>query len=577
MQLFDHNEPQHQPIISGDIIDQFYAPVQFDTLTLLASDFERTKARLIEVHGIITQEKVSGVLGYFFAGNSTDKYGHSSSLRHDASFTETFLLEGALNELTASFWQRALSQTDLMEFMPQNRRSQWNETLNAWRKHGYKRGENPEMDLPAFTLDTLRATVQGLLARRAEFLAERVDGIFQALSRTHVSNAPEGFQKRMILSHVYSDWGSACHGREGYIHDLRLVVAKFMGRDEPCRATTAKLLAVARANRGEWIEADGGSIRIRAYKVGTAHLEVHPEMAWRLNSILAYLHPAAIPESFRKRPARAKAAGFTSKALFDKPLSNAIAAILCDMETYTTLEKTGNFRREFDRKEVKNSLSISYRSGETSKHLLAEVGEIMEALGGVLTTCSKHGRLTYWQFDYYPNELVKEVAIQGFIPDQKSHQFYPTPTAVGQRLVDWLDIQQADTCCEPQAGQGGIADLLPKDRTLCVEISPLHCKILREKGHTVHEGDFLAWNPGICFSVIAMNPPFSEGRWQEHLRYSSAFVEVGGRIGAVLPMSARSQAVDLLPGFDLEFSEPIENAFSGTTISVLLLKATKRA
>ncbi|MDX1297843.1 MAG: restriction endonuclease subunit M, partial [Pseudomonas sp.] len=125
-------------------------------------------------------------------------------------------------------------------------------------------------------------------------------------------------------------------------------------------------------------------------------------------------------------------------------------------------------------------------------------------------------------------------------------------------------------------GQGGIADLLPKDRTRCVEISPLHCDILRKKGHNVIEGDFLSWNPGVEFSVIAMNPPFSEGRWQAHLKHAGSLVADGGRIGAVLPLSARSKAADLLPGFDLEFSEPISNAFSGTSISVILLKAVKR-
>ncbi|MFB8831929.1 hypothetical protein ACE0DR_27655 [Azotobacter sp. CWF10] len=43
----------------------------------------------------------------------------------------------------------------------------------------------------------------------------------------------------------------------------------------------------------------------------------------------------------------------------------------------------------------------------------------------------------------------------------------------------------------------------------------------------------------------------------------------------MLPLSARQQAAELLPGFDLEFSTPIDNAFAGTSISVLLLKATK--
>ncbi|HFF2264162.1 TPA: hypothetical protein ACTL7U_006432, partial [Pseudomonas aeruginosa] len=63
MQLFE-NDRHSSPVIHGDVIDQFFAPVQFDALTLLAGDYEREKARVIEVHGIITQEKVSGVLGY---------------------------------------------------------------------------------------------------------------------------------------------------------------------------------------------------------------------------------------------------------------------------------------------------------------------------------------------------------------------------------------------------------------------------------------------------------------------------------------------------------------------------------
>ncbi|MDM9653242.1 hypothetical protein QU755_17665 [Pseudomonas wenzhouensis] len=110
-----HHEPT--PIIQGEILDQFYAPVQFDALTLLVSEFERLRNRIIDVHGIVSQERVSGVMGYFFKGNGSDKYGHNASLRHQNSFTEVFNLDGAINELTATFWDRALRQTDLMEFM----------------------------------------------------------------------------------------------------------------------------------------------------------------------------------------------------------------------------------------------------------------------------------------------------------------------------------------------------------------------------------------------------------------------------------------------------------------------------
>ena len=575
MYAFESNNTNPGRPVQAEFIDSFFAPIQFDVLTQLASEHDRERARVIEVHGMITQEKVSGVLGYFFHGNGGDKYGRSASIRHANSFEEIFRLEGALNELTAHYWHRALSLTDLLEQMPQARRDQWHESLNAWREHGYKRGAKPELDMPEFNLDNLRATIQGLIARRAEFIAERVDGIFRALSRTHVTNQPEGFSKRAIMSHVFNEWGSADYSRVGYIHDLRLVVAKFMGRDEPCRESTTKILMLAKAERGEWIEIDGGSVRLRAYKVGTVHVDVHPEMAYRLNAVLAYLYPLAIPESFRKRPVRAKAAGFRSKTLYDRLLPNAVISLLSSMEPYAIYEKSPSFRREFERIVMPNTLHIPGRALTDSKHLLNEVGAVLEALGGVQMACTRHRHLSYWQFDYDPSQVIAEVVAQGYLPDQRSYQFYPTPKDVAQQLVNWLEISATDTVCEPQAGQGGIADLLPKDRTRCVEISPLHCQILRQKGHNVIEGDFLAWSPGIRFSVIAMNPPFSEGRWQAHLQHAGAMVEPAGRLGAVLPLSAVRQAASLLSGFDLQFSEPICNAFTGTSIDVVLLKATR--
>ncbi len=576
MQLFDiESDDNASVILANEVLDRFYAPVQYDALSELAAEFERTKQRIIEVHGMVTTERVSGVLGYFFSGNSRDQYGSYASLKHTNSIDEVFQLEGALNDLTSTYWQRALNLTNLMDVMPQERRSQWHKTLNAWREHGYKPGVDPKLDMPPFNQDNLRSTLQSLMARRAEFVAERVDGIFRALSRAHVTNCPEGFYKRMIMNAVFNDWGSTCWERVGYVHDLRLVIAKFMGRDEPDRSSTETIMSCARAQTGEWIECDGGSLRIRAYKVGTAHLEVHPEMAWRLNNILAYLYPLAIPESSRKAPKKSRGKSFKDRPLFERPLSNAVVTLLSQAETFYTLEKSTSFRREYDRTEIRNSLSIKSGSN-VSKHLLAEVDAIMSALGGVQHAGGKNLHLRYWQFDYCPNEIVKQVAAQGYLPDHKSFQFYPTPPSVAERLLDMAELTHADIILEPSAGQGGIADYLPRDRTLCVELSPLHCSILKQKGHQAIQGDFLSWDAGTDFTAVLMNPPFSEGRWQAHLEKAASLIAPLGRVVAVLPASAINQAEKVLPGFDLEFSETITNAFAGTSVSVVLLKATRK-
>ncbi len=57
-----------------------------------------------------------------------------------------------------------------------------------------------------------------------------------------------------------------------------------------------------RERRGEWVTLDGGAMRLRVYGNGNAHLEVHPEMAWRLNAVLASIYPTAIAEPNRRRP-----------------------------------------------------------------------------------------------------------------------------------------------------------------------------------------------------------------------------------------------------------------------------------
>src|SRR5690606_30066790 len=110
--------------------------------------------------------------------------------------------------------------------------------------------------------------------QRDKFFAERIDGIFRALSRSHVTNRPEGFSRRMIL--FLGEYG---YYNVGHIHDLRCVIARIRGlRDEPGHyATTYDIRHIPR--NGQWHALDGGTLRLRLYKKGTAHLEVDETVA----------------------------------------------------------------------------------------------------------------------------------------------------------------------------------------------------------------------------------------------------------------------------------------------------------
>ena len=511
---------------SADLVLQepFYAPSTEGALDHLFSQREAVKGRIEAIASFMDGE-ARQALQHFLTGAEVA----SSFTRGVPEASELLNVERAVASLDATLWSRAMEMTDVMDCMPETRRHEWHEQI---QKH----------KTPEFVPDNVLPTFEFLLGNRAKFLAEKVDGLFRNLSRAHVTNQPEGFGKRMILQYVISDGGSySDHTKVGYIHDLRSVIARFMGRDDPQHEDTRVAIARATECAGQWITLDGGALRLRVYRgVRTGHLEVHPDMAWRLNAILASLHPAAIPSQFREPPKR-KVREF---ALMQKPLPFEVIGLL------RSLRRDGN------------RLVPPY-GFDADKAQRRRLGEVIAAIGG-----SPDG--DGWVFDYDPAEVIAEVLTSGCIPDEVSHQFYPTPDWLAAQAVEAAQIGPDDTCLEPSAGLGALADLMPKGRTVCVEVNGLHCVALASKGHDVVEADFLAWRGG-PFDRVVMNPPYSEGRWLAHLERAAGMVKPVGRLVAILPESARTKK--LLPGWETSWGEV--HKFPGTSISVSILTAVK--
>jgi hypothetical protein len=534
----------------AELVDEtahFFAPVSSDIFNELIGQYQSMRARVEAVAATVHGE-TEAAMDYFLEGNRDPHTG-----RYSVAAKKLFQLKGAIACLNAAYWSKTLALTDVLSLMPQKRRDEWNKTIH-------------DMTTPDFTEEAVRPTIVELLNMRAQFVAERVDGIFRGLSGEHVTNAPEGFGKRMIIARVLSAYDTSDHSTCGLINDLRCVVAKFMGREEPSWHASSDLIPILKRRWGEWVTIDGGAIKIRLYKKGTAHMEVHPDMAWRLNSILANLYPLAIPAQFRQKPKR-KVKDFQMMA---RPLPFAVLALLGGMREATERMEPNWPERH---RKIPNS-----RKFDSSRHTGAgaEAGRVLQAIGG--TPAGKYG--DYFQFDYDPSEVLDEIVASGCIPDQKAHQFYPTPEALARIAVELADIGDTDLVLEPSAGQGGIADYLPKDRTTCIEISPLNCTVLKAKGHNVIEGDFIVWadhSPyDAPFDVVVMNPPFSDGRAKLHTEFASTKVRPAGRLVAILPASMRGK--DFLgSGWVHEWSSVFDNEFSGTSVSVVMLKATRGA
>lgn len=562
----------------------FFAPVSFDLISSLLSEYEAHRHSIAAVAEFVSGRTASSVIHYFLEGNRTEERGRMSL---EMSSAQLFDPAGAMGALRAAHWSKALQLTDVLDLMPQKRRDEWHAQIKHpcgsrkdWHTVRNERAQWPERfddqgeyldpaeayaqpPLPDFSEDTVRNTLAGLLAMRAQFLGERVDGIFRGLSGEHVTNAPEAFGKRMIVAHVLTSYDTSNHSQTGMINDLRCVIAKFMGRDEPrfC-ATDSLLMRSLKGNWGQWVTVDGGALRIRLYKKGTAHLEVHPDMAWRLNQILAHLYPAAIPAEFRQRPKRRA----RTVELIRRPLPFAVLAVLGDLKP-ATRKRVPDWPERWD--EVRNT--VAFYGRDLDKHVAEEVRGVLQALGG---TPTENG--LWFEFDYYPFEVIREVVVSGCMPDTKAHQFYPTRERLAREVIDLADIGDDDQCCEPSAGTGGLADYMPKDRTTCVEVSSLHCKVLAAKGFNVVCDDFLAWSElsgkAGSFDPLVMNPPFDCGRWRAHVDHAAQLVRQGGRLVAILPSSARGTE---LPDFNTTWAGPYVNEFPGASVEVVVLVAEK--
>jgi hypothetical protein len=534
----------------------FFAPSTEGALDGLLAKRETMRARIEAVAAALDGDAMGHYLGGVVARRGVGR-GRETELRVD----ELFCVPNAVAHLDAALWQQAMAMTDVLSLMPQKRREEWHEQIR-------------QNTTPAFTADNVIPTFEALLHSRSQFFAERVDGIFQALSRNHVTNQPEGFGKRMILNYAWRGC-YADHDRAGYINDLRAVVAKFMGREEPHWNATGEVIRIAAGNSGKWMTLDGGALRIRVYKgVGTAHLEVHPDMAWRLNAVLASLHPQAIPAKFRERPARERKA--KDFALMSDLLPFQVIAQLAAMRQ--AREHTGERDRDghYRMRNVPNALEFDY--GDFDAGVRGRAEEALAQLGGV-----KIGRA--WHFDYEPDPVLNEVICSGAIPDRKSHQFYPTPSWLAERVIAEAEIPETlDGGCmfpvvlEPSAGLGALADKCPNPVTVtCVEVSELHCRVLGGKGYNTVNADFLEWAPGCRarFDRIVMNPPFAGGRAAMHLEAAAGLLAPGGRLVAILPSSMRGKNV--LPGMSVQWSEVIENAFPDASVNVVIATVERPA
>lgn len=171
-------------------------------------------------------------------------------------------------------------------------------------------------------------------------------------------------------------------------------------------------------------------------------------------------------------------------------------------------------------------------------------------------------------------------------PKINPYSLFETPEAAISDLFPVADFPEPTEypfiILEPQAGKGAIARALrhryPMARIDCYEIDPVNREILRGQGFNVVGDDFLKAPSSQDYDLIAMNPPFENKNWIEHLLKAHSLLKPSGTLAAVVPDSATRKG----EGAALErfqklmgkcgYAEDNAVPFEGTKVETLLIK-----
>lgn len=194
--------------------------------------------------------------------------------------------------------------------------------------------------------------------------------------------------------------------------------------------------------------------------------------------------------------------------------------------------------------------------------------------------------------DAMPRDPEPDIRSKSGLPSTKL-SFYATPPEVAAIALREVHITRESRVLEPSAGEGGIARALLATgaQVHAVEIDFDRCSVLRGIGHPrlrVMQANFLRMTPTPLYTHVVMNPPFSGTHWMEHVTHAFDFLEPGGVLVSVLPVTAelgdspkheafRAWAAKQCRYGELRFEDlpPESFAASGTRINTVILRIYK--
>ena len=132
-----------------------------------------------------------------------------------------------------------------------------------------------------------------------------------------------------------------------------------------------------------------------------------------------------------------------------------------------------------------------------------------------------------------PIDKVKELERSMVGRANDGLDFFPTPAAIADEMIETAGIEDGMTVLEPSAGMGHIADQLRQHdiEPDVVEMSSSRRELLEAKGYNLVGRDFMDTTEK--YDRIIMNPPFSDRRDFAHVQHAYSLLNPGDRKSVV--------------------------------------------
>ncbi|MBQ0326287.1 DUF4942 domain-containing protein [Providencia rettgeri] len=525
----------------------------FNALTQLLAEYHDARSEIDSLHLAVMGKRHSQAFRYF-----TD--GCNNSIGTTLAVDCLFDLQRATCALDESFWQKVLDLTGVRNFMPTARKDEWYNTLRQWRKASPDR--LAALRPVAFTEENVLATAKSLTTEKKDYFAEMVEGVFKKLSVFHKTNKAQGFSPKMVITNCLPcrDYKRGYDNMD-YLSDLRKIIGLMQGRPGAEIVNKWALEQSLSSNVGEWISVDGGALTCKGFLNGNVHIQVSETVCDDLNTVLAYRMPGLIPQ-FKER-------GKTNKAPRNTQYTGDLIDYQIAFPTCTELaEMARNNQHSAKQYGAAPFTIVMPRPYQYTDLVKKELDSIFRILGAVEV------KPEVYEFEFWPMDAFKAIAISGTLPDQKTHQFYPTTGDLQKAAMDECDPREGDTLLEPSIGFGALLRNLPEGvKVIGVEANNVAAMCSRLRWDT-HQQDFLSTTVtqlGL-FERVLMNPPYSDNRWKLHLQHAQQFVKSEGRIVVILPGSATDESIQALIDRECDVHQvgQYENAFEGTGVQVRL-------